>query len=109
MRLSIAVLLTISIIGCVNKKTIVKIEDINVIRTSRDSSYTFQGKLFSGEIIQFDEKGNTIKSFTTENGKINGVYKAFYTNGSKKIFAEYHSGILNGEKINYYSIAQYTQ
>lgn len=102
MRLNIGLIIVFITIGCVNKRSYTSLEDINVVRTSIDSTYNYKGKLYSGNIIQFDEKGNKVQSFSTEKGKINGPCFTFYPDGALKISANYLNGILEGENLKYY-------
>ena len=51
------------IIGCEKIDRVVSIDKLIVYRTTRDSTYFFKKKPFSGEVYQNDKEGNKIRSF----------------------------------------------
>ena len=90
------------IIGCEKIDRVVSIDKLIIYRTSRDSTYFFNEKPFSGEVYQNDSEGNKIKSFNVIDGKLSGVYKEFFSDGKTKLFIEMDSGNKNGEFKSFY-------
>ena len=89
------------LLSCTNRLEVVSIDEIEIIRTSRDSTYFKDGSLFTGQIIKIvDDK--ELLSFSVNRGKIDGQYIEYYTSGSKKNISNYKNGILDGNYISYY-------
>ena len=87
--------------SCTNRLEVVSIDEIEIIRTSRDSTYFKDGSLFTGQIIKIvDDK--ELLSFSVNRGKIDGQYIEYYTSGSKKNILNYKNGILDGSYTSYY-------
>ena len=87
--------------SCTNRLEVVSIDEIEIIRTSRDSTYFKDGSLFTGQIIKIvDDK--ELLSFSVNMGKIDGQYIEYYTSGSKKNISNYKNGILDGSYTSYY-------
>lgn len=72
-------------------------DELEVVRTSRDSSYYFNGKLHEGLIKKLDENGQVFVKFSTKKGKLNGNYTKFYVSGNYHTKANYLNGELHGE------------
>ena len=78
-------ILGLILFSCTNRLEVVSIDEIEIIRTSRDSTYFKDGSLFTGQIIKIvDDK--ELLSFSVNSGKIDGQYIEYYTSGSKKYF-----------------------
>ena len=90
------------IIGCQNINNAIPIDKLSLYRTSRDSTYFFKEKPFSGEVYQNDSEGNKIKSFNVIDGKLSGIYEEFFSDGQIKLFIEMDSGNKNGEFKSFY-------
>ena len=90
------------IVGCEKIERVVSIDKLIVYRTSRDSTYFFKEKPFSGEVYQNDSEGNKIKSFSVIDGKLSGIYEEFFSDGKTKLFIEMDSGNKNGEFKSFY-------
>ena len=87
--------------SCINRLEVVSIDEIEIMRTSRDSTYFKDGSLFTGQIIKIvDDK--ELLSFSVNRGKIDGQYIEYYTSGSKKNISNYKNGILDWSYTNYY-------
>ena len=80
------------IIGCENIDRVVSIDKLIVYKTSRDSTYFFKEKPFSGEVYQNDNEGNKIRSFNLIDGKLSGIYEEFFSGGKTRLFIEMDSG-----------------
>ena len=94
-------ILGLIIFSCTNSLEVVSIDEIEIIRTSRDSTYFKDGSLFTGQIIKIvDDK--ELLSFSVNRGKIDGQYIEYYTSGSKKNISNYKNGILDGSYTSYY-------
>lgn len=90
------------ITGCENISKVVAIDKLSVYRTSRDSTYFFKKKPFSGEVYQNDYKGKKVRSFNLINGKLSGIYQEFFSDGQVKLLVEMDSGKRNGEFKSFY-------
>ncbi len=87
--------------SCINTLEVVSVDEIEIIRTSRDSTYFKDGSLFTGQIKKIvDDK--ELLSFYVNRGKIDGQYVEYYLSGSKKNISNYKNGILDGRQISYY-------
>ena len=89
-------------IGCEKIDRVVSIDKLIIYRTSRDSTYFFKEKPFSGEVYQNNNEGNKIRSFNVIDGKLSGIYEEFFNNGDIKLSVEMNSGIKNGEYKSFY-------
>ena len=87
--------------SCINRLEVVSIDEIEIIRTSRDSTYFKNGSLFTGQIIKIVDNKELL-SFSVNSGKIDGQYIEYYTSGSKKNISNYKNGILDGSYTSYY-------
>ena len=94
-------ILGLIIFSCTNSLEVVSIDEIEIIRTSRDSTYFKNGSLFTGQIIKIVDHKELL-SFSVNRGKIDGQYIEYYTSGSKKNISNYKNGILDGSYTNYY-------
>ena len=94
-------ILGLIIFSCTNSLEVVSIDEIEIIRTSRDSTYFKNGSLFTGQIIKIVDHKELL-SFSVNSGKIDGQYIEYYTSGSKKNISNYKNGILDGSYISYY-------
>ena len=75
--------LGLSLFSCINTLEVVSEDEIEIIRTSRDSTYFKDGSLFTGQIKKIvDDK--ELLSFSVNRGKIHGQYIEYYLSGSKK-------------------------
>ena len=69
------------------------IDEIDIVRTPRDSTYFFDSKPFNGIIKKLSPSNKQILIFNTIKGKLNGVFTEYYSNGNKKIERNYKNGI----------------
>ena len=100
-KIFLTCILGLILFSCTNGLEVVSIDEIEIIRTSRDSTYFKDGSLFTGQIIKIvDDK--ELLSFSVNRGKIDGQYIEYYTSGSKKNISNYKNGILDGSYISYY-------
>ena len=94
-------ILGLSLFSCTDRLKVSSIGEIEIIRTSRDSTYFKDGSLFTGQIKKIvDDK--ELLSFSVNRGKIHGQYIEYYLSGSKKNILNYKNGILDGRHISYY-------
>ena len=77
-------------------------KEIDVVRTTRDSTYYIKGRLLNGLVKKFDKKGNHILEFSVMNGILSGNYIEFYDNGNVKLKSNYKKGKLDGKFISYF-------
>ena len=94
-------ILGLILFSCTNGLEAVSIDEIEIIRTSRDSTYFKDGSPFTGQIIKIVDD-NELLSFSVNRGKIDGQYIEYYTSGSKKNISNYKNGILDGSYTIYY-------
>ena len=100
-KIFLTCILGLILFSCTNGLEVVSIDEIEIIRTSRDSTYFKDGSLFTGQIIKIvDDK--ELLSFSVNRGKIDGQYIEYYTSGSKKNISNYKNGILDGSYTSYY-------
>ena len=100
-RVFLTFTLGLILFSCNNRSEVVSIGEIEIVRTSRDSTYFKDGSLFTGQIIKIvDDK--ELLSFSVNRGKIDGQYIEYYTSGSKKNILNYKNGILDGSYTSYY-------
>ena len=100
-KIFLTCILGLILFSCTNGLEVVSIDEIEIIRTSRDSTYFKDGSLFTGQIIKIvDDK--ELLSFSVNRGKIDGQYIEYYTSGSKKNISNFKNGILDGSYISYY-------
>lgn len=104
MKINLNILLFVSIAilyeSC-EQITYVKLSDLKKIVSTRDSIFTLNGIPYTGNVEQTQDKIK-IKSFQLVDGKINGVYKEFFTNGNPKKVIGYAKGVLDGYYEIYY-------
>ncbi len=94
-------ILGLIVFSCTNRLEVVYISEIEIVRTSRDSTYFKDGSLFTGQIKKFVDNKELL-SFSVNKGKIDGKYVEYYLSGSKKSISNYKNGILDGRYISYY-------
>ena len=100
-KVSLSWTLGLILFSCINTSEIVSVDEIEIIRTSRDSTYFKNGSLFTGQIKKIvDDK--ELLSFSVSSGKIDGQYVEYYLSGSKKNISNYKNGILDGRYTSYY-------
>jgi antitoxin component YwqK of YwqJK toxin-antitoxin module len=94
--------------SCVDKKQYARLDEIQVVRTSRDSSYLLNGLLYTGVIKKIINNSEQI-SFSVFEGKLQGKYFEYHPNGSQKIVCNYKNGDLNGQWSSYYDNDQLSE
>ena len=100
-KVSLSWILGLILFSCINTLEVVSVDEIEIIRTSRDSTYFKNGSLFTGQIKKIvDDK--ELLSFSVSSGKIDGQYVEYYLSGSKKNISNYKNGILDGRYTSYY-------
>lgn len=102
LQLIITLILFVLQLSCEQKNDWSDYNEIDVVRTPRDSTFYLNGKLFDGIIKKFDKKGNQILEFNVNNGKLNGSYIELYINGNIKLKSNYFAGKLDGDYISYF-------
>lgn len=90
------------IVNCNHSVTFTPADSLQLIKTSRDSSYLKNQKPFSGLVKDFDGSGNISCSFNLKDGKLNGDYNKYYTNGAVLLSCGYTMGLLDGPWVSYY-------
>ncbi|MDA9660522.1 hypothetical protein N9T24_00665 [Flavobacteriaceae bacterium] len=95
-------LILIVLINCETENKSIEIDRLNIYRTSRDSTYFFKDKPFTGGVHEINHLEQKIRSFNVIEGKINGTYEEFFNNGDIKLSVEMNSGIKNGEYKSFY-------
>ena len=89
--------------SCKHKNGWVDYKEIDIVRTSRDTTFFYGGKLFDGKIKKFDKNGNQLLDFNIKKGKLSGNYIEYYNNGNVKLKTNYHRGKLDGNYISYFN------
>lgn len=87
--------------SCIDEKRYATFDQIQVVRTSRDSTYIIHGSLYTGVIKEIINDSDQI-SFSVFEGKLNGKYFEYHPNKSRKIVCNYKNGILDGKWSSYY-------
>ena len=83
------------------------IDEIMEITTYKDGILHGDYKAYSGdEYSDEDPYVGLILEYKYKNGEIDGVYKKWYENGSKKEFAIYDNGEFNGLRMRWYENGQ---
>jgi len=88
--------------SCKKNDNWVDYNKVEIVRSSRDSTFYLKGKLYDGEIKKINKKGDVIFNFNVKNGRLNGHYSELFDNGNLKISSNYLEGKLNGKFISYY-------
>lgn len=94
------------IFSCTGSPSFVLIEEVNVVKTSRDSTYLMDQKPFTGQVKKINKQGTTLESFFVKEGKLNGEYQNYYTSGGLKLNCSYTQGVLQGVWISFYENKQ---
>ena len=97
---SIFILLIIK--ACTITPSFTPLEKLNVVKTSRDSTYLMDKKPFTGQVKRISDLGVTLESFFVSQGKLDGEYQNFYSNGALKLSCAYVNGFLQGSWISFY-------
>ncbi len=94
-------LLSLIIFSCTDRLDVISYNKVEIIRTSRDSTYFKNGSLLNGLVkkIQDDKE---ILSFSVKEGKIDGLYVEYYLSGSIKSQSNFKNGILDGKYSKFY-------
>jgi hypothetical protein len=64
--------------------------------------YLDETKPFSGQAVSYNEKGYIVERFTIQDGKLNGLYEAYFWNGKLKIKGNYLNSKTHG-LVQYFS------
>jgi uncharacterized protein len=88
--------------SCNNNSDWVEYDKIEIVRSTRDSTYYLDGKHFEGKIKKINKDGFESTIFNVKNGILNGAYFEFFNNGNSKIKSSYKGGKLEGKFISYY-------
>ena len=93
--------LSLIIFSCTDRLDVISYNKVEIIRTSRDSTYFKNGSLLNGLVkkIQDDKE---ILSFSVKEGKIDGLYVEYYLSGSIKSQSNFKNGILDGKYSKFY-------
>tara|TARA_B100000963_G_scaffold361712_1_gene398867 strand:+ start:7785 stop:8390 length:606 start_codon:yes stop_codon:yes gene_type:complete len=94
-------LLCLILFSCADRLDVISYSEVDIIRTSRDSTYFKNGTLINGLVkkIQDDKE---ILSFSVKEGKIDGLYVEYYSSGSIKSLSNFKNGILDGKYSKFY-------
>ena len=87
--------------SCIDKSNAVSLSEIDIVRTSRDSSYFKNGTLFTGFVKKYTDDRELL-SFSVKDGKIDGQYIEYYSSGSIKKKTNFKNGILDGKYSKFY-------
>ncbi len=87
--------------SCTDRSNVVSYNEIDIVRTSRDSSYLKDGLLYTGQIKKIIDNKELL-SFSVIDGKIDGKYIEYYPGGLIKNISNYKNGILDGKYNSYY-------
>ena len=88
--------------SCEQKINWIDYKEIDIVRTSRDTTYYYDGELLNGKIKKFDDKGNCKLEFNVKNGILNGNFIEYYNDGNVKLKSNYNRGKLDGKYISYF-------
>jgi antitoxin component YwqK of YwqJK toxin-antitoxin module len=100
-RKLLALLFCLIIFSCTDISNAVDFSELDIVRTSRDSSYFKNGTLFTGFVKKYvDDK--ELLSFSVKDGKIDGQYIEYYSSGSVKSLSNFKNGILYGKYSKFY-------
>ena len=94
-------LLCLIFFSCMDKSNAVSLSEIDIVRTSRDSSYFKNGTLFTGFVKKYTDDRELL-SFSVKDGKIDGQYIEYYSSGSIKKKTNFKNGILDGKYSKFY-------
>jgi antitoxin component YwqK of YwqJK toxin-antitoxin module len=94
------------IFSCTSSPSFFLIEEVNVVKTSRDSTYLKDQKPFTGQVKKINKQGTTLESFFVKEGKLNGKYQNYYTSGALKLNCSYTQGVLQGVWVSFYENKQ---
>lgn len=93
--------LCLSFFSCIDKLNFVHYNEIEIIRTTRDSTYYKDGLLYSGLTRKFVDNKELL-SFSLNEGKIDGEYIEYYSSGYIKKISNFKNGELDGKLLSYY-------
>ena len=100
-RKLLTLLFCLIIFSCTDISNAVSFSEIDIVRTSRDSSYFKNGTLFTGFVKKYIDDRELL-SFSVKEGKIDGQYIEYYSNGSIKSLSNFKNGILDGKYSKFY-------
>ncbi|MEK9604195.1 MAG: hypothetical protein VW127_07225 [Flavobacteriaceae bacterium] len=94
-------------ISCDQNQSFISIENIRVVKTSRDSLYVFKEKPYTGQVKKINDQGVVVESFFVREGKLNGEYSIKYNSGEGlKDLRNYSKGLPQGSWISFYENGQ---
>lgn len=99
---SISIFFLFLIISCTPTPSFTPLYKLDVVKTSRDSTYYKDQKPFTGEVKKISDQGVTLESFIVRDGKLDGKYQNFYPDGKLKLSCTYVVGFLHGSWVSYY-------
>lgn len=99
---SVSIFFLFLIISCTGTPSFMPLDKLNVVKTSRDSTYYIDQKPFTGEVKKISDQGVTLESFFVREGKLDGKYQNFHPSGALKLSCNYVNGFLQGSWISYY-------
>ena len=94
-------LLSLIIFSCTDRLDVISYNKVEIIRTSRDSTYFKNGSLLNG-LVKKKQYDKEILSFSVKEGKIDGLYIEYYLSGSIKSQSNFKNGILDGKYSKFY-------
>jgi len=95
-RKLLTLLFYLIIFSCTEISNTVSLSEIDIVRTSRDSSYFKNGNLFTGFVKKYIDDRELL-SFSVKEGKIDGQFIEYYSSGSIKSLSNFKNGILDGK------------
>ena len=101
-NLIVVVIFVLMHFSCEQKISWLDYKELDIVRTSRDTTYYYDGELLNGMVKKFDYKGNCILEFNVKNGILNGNFIEFYIDGNVKLKSNYNRGKLDGKYISYF-------
>ena len=102
LNLIITLILVVVQFSCEQKVDWIDYKELEIVRTPRDTTFYYNGKLLNGTIKKFDNQDNQILEFNVKNGILSGNYIVFYNNGNVKLKSNYNRGKLDGKYISYF-------
>lgn len=94
-------LVVLNLFSCTDRFNFTHYNEIKIVKTTRDSTYYKDGLLFSGLVRKYvDDK--LLLSFSLNEGKIDGKYVEYYSNGYTKNISNFKNGQLEGFFFSFY-------
>ncbi|MGC6421872.1 MAG: toxin-antitoxin system YwqK family antitoxin [Flavobacteriaceae bacterium] len=86
----------LNITACKTDNNIVLIEQLKAINYNGKTIYEHNGKPFTGQVVDNQQKNNKIVNFFVDNGLLNGPYKEVNEKNATILETTYKNGMLHG-------------